>query len=212
MKTVGLIATVVVFASLLSASTISATGEGWCSNNQNYPCNNINTSAIHNTLSGSNVYGSSNDLYRDWFAFVLPTTPVSNASISIWNDSRNYTDDLAAVFNLYAEVSISYGGLLSGPSIGSVSVVQADNGVSRFVTLQLNGAGLAALNANLGTTIIIGGEGGVSPGLESEIFGYTNGHPVAYLTTSNAPEPGTFAMLSSGLLGLAGMLRRKLMT
>ena len=96
-----------------------------------------------------------------------------------------------------------------GPGFGSISVSTADTGFSRYVTITLSSAGVAALNANLGSTFIFGGEGGVNPGLESQIFGYTDGTPVAYLTTTSVPEPGTFAMLGSGLVGLAGLLRRK---
>ena len=40
--------------------------------------------------------------------------------------------------------------------------------------------------------------------------GWTDGVPQSFLGSSPVPEPGTLLMLGSGVLGLAGVLRRKI--
>jgi hypothetical protein len=207
MKIFGVVATLLLLASLASAGSVSATGEGWCDNHSF--CNNTNTSALANTFAGSQGF-----LYQDWFAFTLPSSPISSATISIWNDAQNHNTDASAVYNLYAATAFSYGGLATGPSLGSISVSAADTGVSEYITITLNAAGLAVLNAHLGTTFIFGGAGGMNPALVSQIFGYTFGTPDAYLTYNTAavtPEPASLLMLGSGLVGMASLLRRKLL-
>jgi len=212
LKALGVVGTLLLLASLASASVISASGEGWCNDSG---CDNTSTSALANTFAGSYL----GNLYQVWFAFALPSTPISTATISIWNDGRDYNTDASAVFNLYAASSISYGGLVSGPSLGSVSVNIADTGITQYVNITLNGASVAALNANLGTTFVFGGQGGTNSEPESQLFGYTGGYPEAYLTTSNVPEtgtltnvpePGTLTLFGSGLLGAVGVIRRKI--
>lgn len=137
---------------------------------------------------------------------------MTSASINIWNDGQNSTTNASVVYNLYEAAGISYGGLESGPSLGSINVGDADTGVSHYVTIDLNAAGLAALNANLGGQIILGGVlAGASSADFVEFVGYTDGTPEAYLNISatTTPEPGSVMLLGMGLLGLAAMVRRK---
>ena len=209
MKIFGVVATLLLLASLASAGSVSATGEGWC--NQGGGCNNTSTSFITNTFAG-NSFGT---YYNDFVALTLPSSHISSATISIWNDGEDFNLNSAAVYNLYAASSISYGGLATGPSLGSISVSAADTGISEYITITLNAAGLAALNAHLGSTFVFGGAvSGLIPSLETEIFGYTNGVPIAFLTYNTAavtPEPASLLMLGSGLVGMASLLRRKLL-
>ena len=198
---------ILLFGSVAMAGTVLATGAGWCESIGE--CNNISILGINNTFAGEE--GAD---YQDWFAFTLPNTAITSASISIWNDSQNYTENASALYNLYEAASITYGGINSGAILGSISASAADTGVSQYITINLNAAGLADLNANLGGQIILGGAvTGVSFGdPEVDFFGYTDGTPAAYLNinATTTPEPGSAMLLGMGLLGLAGMVRRKL--
>jgi len=76
--------------------------------------------------------------------------------------------------------------LESGTFFGSVVVTSADQGTQ--ILVNLNAAGLASLNAAAGGDWAVGGS----------IYG------------AQSPEPGTLILLGSGILGLAGVLRRKI--
>ena len=182
------------------AVTITATGEGWCESGGF--CNNTNTSVIANTFSGK-----SGNLYRDWFAFDLTgaSGSITSATLSIWNDGSNFNNVSGALYNLYQAAGISYSGLVSGSSLGDILTSVADTGVSHYVDITLNAAGLAALTAGEGSTFVFGGFNN-----GDQIFGYTGGVPIATLTyTTTVPEPGSMGLLGFGLLALAFAKRRK---
>ena len=215
---------VLLFASvapMASATTITSSGSGWCSDVAG--CDNSDTTQLANNFAGSPA-DSLTGVYQDWFAFTLPSTQITSASISIYNDGQNFTNDPSVVYSLYAASSINYGGLATGPLLGSVTVSSWDTGTehttgaNQWVTIALNStADLAILNANLGDTFIFGGSSETDPALASQIFGHTDGNPAAYLTvttttpeTPSVPEPNTFLLIGSGLLGVVGTLRRKI--
>jgi hypothetical protein len=188
-----------------SAGTISASGEGWCVAGG---CMNTNTMYISNTSAGE----SAGFEFNDWFAFNIPSGSITNAAISIWNDGGNYyTTSPSPIYNLYEATSIDFVGLTgNGTILGSVLFSVADTGNSDYITLVLNAAGIAALNASQGGQIVLGGSAsGLNPPNEDEIFGWTGGTPVAYLTLSSGavPEPGSLMLLGGGLLAL-GLLKR----
>lgn len=147
-----------LLAPAAKASNLTASGEGWCSNSMD--CDNTDTSAIDNTYAGSDGGG---DLFQDWFAFQLPSSPITNASVSIFNDGQDFNADLTAFYTLFEASSFTYGGLASGTAFGSVSVSAADTGTSHYVTIDLNAAGITALNGDLGNTFIFGGAGDLIP-------------------------------------------------
>ena len=181
------------------------------------------TTIIANTAgfgSGSHYNGAGFFLGivgNDWFQFILPTTPITGAVLSIWNDPQNSTVDPAATFTLYGAAGFSFAGLQSGPAFASIGLAAANTGSGHFVALPLNGAGLAALNGALGGAFQFGGA--VSSTASNDfscnncvsLFGYDTGNPHAYLTlatTTPVPEPMSLALLGSGLLALAGLRRR----
>lgn len=205
--TVLALAIAVVLMPSASAGTISASGEGWC-NNGGWGCNNTDTTAIWNTFAGM----EEGTEYNDWFAFNIPSGSITNATISIWNSGDDYyTSSPSPVYNLYEATGFDFAGLTgNGTIFSSVLYSVADTGSDQYVTLVLNAAGIAALNASQGGQIVFGGSATGLQGGEDDIFGYTNGLPAAYLTinsTSSVPEPGSLMLLGGGLLAL-GLLKR----
>ena len=191
-----LFAVLIAASACAQAGTISAVGEGWCSTST---CNNTNTNIIQNTLADS-----ISPLHHDWFAFNTSVGNVSSATLSIWNYGNNYYNP-SAIYDLYAASSIDFAGLVSGPSLGSITAGAADTRLSSYVTINLNAQGISFLNANQGNQVIFGG--GVT-GTNAKFFGYTDGHPVATLTVVAVPEPATYAMMRAGL-GLIGFMARR---
>lgn len=97
-------------------------------------------------------------------------------------------------------------------------MLSANTGLSHYVGISLNTAGLAALNANAGGQFNFGGSITTSfptpqnTNDQIAIFGWGNGEPLAYLeynTTAPVPEPETYAMMLAGLGMLGFMARRR---
>jgi hypothetical protein len=196
-----------------SASTILATDSGWIENDGSANAPGFD-GGINNTIAGILF----TFVYNNWFQFSLPDSPITSATLEIWNDSQNSTTDAAAAYNSYAASSFTYSGLASGPSLGSITLGAADTGVSGYVSIPLNSAALSFLNANLGGVVDFGGS--VTPSVSIDpttccvaVFGFTGGSPVAelVLNASTVPEPSTWAMVLLGFAGLgyAGYRRQK---
>lgn len=191
------------------AGDITASGSGWC-DNTSY-CDNTDTNTISNNYAGLE-WGST---YHDWFAVNLPNVTITSASLSIWNEFPNENDDASSVYSLFAASGIDFGGLVSGSALGAIALSDADTGVSHYVTINLNQAGIAALNHAAGGSFLFGGAvGGFTGGNVNAAFGYTGGTPAAYLTIGTAaavpvPEPASWALMVLGF-GAAGYgLRRR---
>ncbi len=197
----------ILSAGLLAASalahadtSISATGAGWCE--LSFGCNNSDTAEFANTFAGNGGYGQA----PKWFAFDMLAGTISAATVSIWNDGRNYSYGNDLTYSLYAASSIDFDGLAAGAALGSVSAFVADDGTSHYVNIALNTDGISYLNAHKGQQVIFGGATPI--GQYVELFGYTFGTPAATLNVTEVPEPETYGMLLAGL-GLVGWIARR---
>ncbi len=195
-------------AGAASAGVVTATGSGWISSS-----GGANNGAFADGIANSFI-GVEGDTYYDWFKFVLPTGPISSATLSIWNDSENTTIDPLAQYSVHAPSSFTFAGLGDGVSFGSVLLGDIDNGVSHYVDIVLNSAGLSYLNAHLGGEVTLGGSftsidgGGCHDCIAA--FGYTDGTPAAQLSLSGGvPEPATWGLMIMGFGGMGAVLRRR---
>jgi hypothetical protein len=190
------------------AGSVYAVGEGWCENSAG-GCNNTDLTTIASTFAG-NIVGSGG--YRNnWFVFNIPSIGlISNATLWIWNEGANYTDDTTRTYTLYNSAAIDFHSLGSGPVLGSVNVGVADSGVSHYVGILLNPTALSLLNAAQGSQFLFGGAIDLlDPAVEVELFAYDMGTP-ARLDYNSVPEPGTLTLLLGGLAVLGMAVRRRL--
>lgn len=201
----------ILFATLgsqASATTIAASGAGWCNNN--YGCNSSLTT-IRNAAVGYS------DAYRNFFNFDLSNISgqVLSATLSIWNNKNNPAKSTQTSYDLFEASALNYASLGNGTLLGSVNVKQADNGTNHFVDIALNGTALAALEIAEGKSFLFGGMT-KDAGL---LFGYTNGLPTAMLTVETGaavteqdgaavPEPAGVTLIGLGIVAAFAARRR----
>jgi hypothetical protein len=205
--TLGALATVAFIAQPSFATDIPASGSGWC---LSFGCGNTDPSTISNAYAGLD----SGSTFHDWFAVNVPNVTITTASLTIWNDAFNHIDDPDSIFSLYAASGIDFDGLVGGDVLGAIGLAGADTGVGHYVTIALNPTAIAALNMAAGGSFLFGGAvGGFGASDDNSVntaFGWTDGHPGAFLTinASTAPEPDTWTMLLLGFGAVGYGLRR----
>jgi hypothetical protein len=164
-----------------------------------------NPDYIVGLCGSSDSCNGGNKVFNNFFSFNLPAGTYTSATISAFlpnpgnGMSAFYCNCTSLTYQLFdvatpvGQVNASnsgrvdiYNDLASGTFFGSAVVTSADQGTQ--ILIQLNAAGLASLNASAGNVWDVGGS----------IYG------------AQAPEPGTLVMLGSGIIGLAGILRRKI--
>ncbi len=197
----------------LNAATVTSynTYSGWYDSTGSHE--NGNTNYFTGNEEGTQL--------NDFFVFDLagPSGNVLSATLNVYS----YEVEASGTYTIYATsltpaiegdctgcVS-TYNALTSGAVIGSLSVTPSDS--DSWLQLGLNSAGLAWLQANEGGQIVLGGSfpQPLNPNSEDAVFSYSdfNAGNNLSITTSAAPEASTLLLLCTGVLGLAGALRRK---
>ena len=122
--------------------------------------------------------------------------------------------NINAVLNgpLSAADSTTFNDLGSGTAYGNYVASASDNG--RFIDITLNTAGLAAINAAVGSRFLVGGRlTTVDAGLGSQtVFGFTDQDlpdTQLILTPAQVPEPGALCLMGAALFALGVTRRRK---
>ena len=189
------------------ATNVPVTGSGWC---LSFGCGNTDPGVVSNSYAGLD----SGSTFHDWFAVTVPNVTITTASLTIWNDAFNHIDDPDSVFSLYAASGIDFDGLVDGDVLGALGLAGVDTGTGHYVTVTLDAAGIAALNSAAGGSFLFGGAvGGFGASDDSSVntaFGWTDGHPRAFLTINAAsvPEPDSWAMMLLGFGAIGIGLRR----
>ena len=100
-------------------------------------------------------------------------------------------------------------GTILGPQVGSIDLSLSDSFTN--LSIDLNGAGLAFLTANEGTSIVLTGSLVSSIGGSDFVFSgsqFTPGNNLT-ITTSPTPEPALFVPVGVGFFGLACLIGRR---
>lgn len=201
-------------AGQVQAEIISAFDRGWYDSNgfhdptnQNYVATNFGISAL-----GPD---------RNFFVFNLDgfstSETITSASLRLFNPIQNTFFGTYTVYDVSTSIpSLTGGGfglvatyddLGTGTSYATQAITSADAGT--FVTVNLNAAGLSALNAARGGTFATGGTWS-SPRPNSFVFGGNfagnlNDSSLVY-ETSAVPEPASLALSASVHLAWAWLL------
>jgi hypothetical protein len=202
---------------------ISASERGWVCTGSNLYCptaDNNGTAANNNYFAGAQISGFPGNpeaQFRDWFEFSIPTLTGALVSATLNLDEPadgNMNGPFTyAVYGLSGQPLV-FTDVTNSDAFGSVGTSSASNGTT--VTITLNASALAAIGADQGGNIFIGGidSGELSSSTSASTFGdFAGSSPggTAYntvLSLQTTPEPSSLLLLAT-VLGTLGMAIRK---
>jgi len=205
---------------------IAASERGWVCQPVDADCSDNNgASATNNYAAGSLSVPFTQ--YRDWFEFSIPTLTggsLVSATLNLDEPGLPYFGHVGgtltfAVYGLTAQPLVFTDVTNSNP-FGSVSTTSADGGTT--VSIPLNAAALAAISADQGTDIFIGGiDSGENTSTGAGDF-FSTGLPGVPsntkldLTTatvpSPVPEPSSLILLATVIVAVLVGGRRRIRT
>ena len=201
---------------------LDSSSRGWVAND---PSIGRRGGVLNNYFAG---YEPTVAAFRDWFAFAIPVfsgSTLTSASLNLDEPSAteapNYTPGhlggplTYSVYGLAGE-PLAFTDIAPANPFGSVATSNADDGST--IVINLNSAALAAIAANQGETLYIGGiDSGemLTSGANGDFSG-TQGEGVVSLTlnlqrTAVVPEPSTAILFAgAGLLLLIAFPRARM--
>jgi len=150
--------------------------------------------------------------YRDFFGFAIPLFSGTVTSVELQIDTvgvdLSQSPTLTANFASLNTTS-SFAALGTGTTYGSTTYGAAD--ANSFRSIALNQSAISAILADQGGTFLVGGRTisatAFDPAAPNQLV-YEHSGPQNLtrlaITTSSIPEPGTLAMLCTGVIALLG--------
>ena len=177
-------------------------------------CSSANNGAgpNQNYFAGDDDFGAIAQL-RNWFEFAIPTfsgASLTSATLSLYDLSHSGGDLTFAVYGLSGR-PLAFTDVTTSNPFGSVATSTASTGTT--ITITLNAAALAAINADQGGNLFIGGidSGENAASLEGD-FGSTGPGSSTTLnlttTPTAVPEPSSAALALTAFLAATFISRR----
>lgn len=199
-----------VFAPGAAAQTITATDAGY-----------YNSLGIHDAANTNHITGVEPGLvYHGFLVFDIPAgAGFASVQLSIPTAGVDSGPNTLELYDVSTSAATVRAGAVAGPAgiaihndLGSGTLLGAAPGLtgSSVASVNLNAAGVAAVNAARGGPLVIGMRNGTVESAADFIFGVSAIGPIQLIATPLAPVPtlSEWAMIlfGTGLAGVAGLM------